>query len=241
MCGRFTLRTPWTRLVEQFSLQQAPELPLCYNIAPTQQVAAVRRHAGGKRELALLRWGLIPNWARDPAMGARMINARGETVHEKPAFRSAFKRRRCLVLADGYYEWKKGPRKKQPYYFRRKDDRPFALAGLWEAWESSLKEDEPVTTVETCTIITTAANDLTADIHDRMPVILPDHAYDAWLATGEGEADALRDLLRPFSSELMQVQPVSTHVNSPKNDDATCIEPLIQTERGGPAAAMPLY
>ena len=155
-------------LVQQFLLDSGPELPLRYNIAPTQQVAVVRKTAElPQRHLVQLKWGLIPSWAKDAKMGARMINARGETVAEKPSFRAAFKRRRCLVLADGYYEWQKSGSKKQPMYITLTNERPFAFAGLWEYWDGA--GDGPI---ESCTVMTTTSNDLTSNIHDRMPVIL---------------------------------------------------------------------
>ena len=222
MCGRFTLRTPTNLLVQQFLLDSAPELPLRYNIAPTQSVAVARESSDlPGRHLVMLQWGLIPSWAKDPKMGARMINARGETVAEKPSFRAAFKRRRCLVLADGYYEWQKGAAKgkKQPVYITMADDRPFAFAGLWEHWEGS--GEGPI---ESCTIITTDSNDLTADVHDRMPVILHAEDYDLWLDRELEEKEPLLPLLRPYHSDDMKVTLVSTHVNNARNDDPGCIQ-----------------
>jgi putative SOS response-associated peptidase YedK len=217
MCGRFTLRTPSNVLVTQFQLAVDPQLPLRFNIAPTQPVAVVRQtSADSPRELAMLHWGLIPSWAKDPKMGARMINARAETVAEKPSFRAAFRRRRCLVLADGYYEWQStGGRSKQPYYIRRRDDAPFAMAGLWEHWP---KGDPPI---ESCTVITTAANDLTRPIHDRMPVILNEADYARWLDPELEDAGAL---LMPQEEGTLRADCVSTHVNRPANDDPRCIE-----------------
>lgn len=231
MCGRFTLRTPSNVLVQQFLLDSSPELSPRYNIAPTQDVAVVR--TGGddpQRRLVLLRWGLIPSWAKDPAMGNRMINARGESVADKPSFRAAFKRRRCLVLADGYYEWKKTPAakggksqgKKQPYYVTMQDERPFAFAGLWEHWPGSDESDTPGP-IESCTIITTDSNDLTRDIHDRMPAILPEDAYEMWLDPELQDRDPLLPLLSPHPSDEMKAEPVSTHVNNVRNDDPDCI------------------
>jgi putative SOS response-associated peptidase YedK len=225
MCGRFTLRTPLSTLIQQFQLAESPQvqLPLRFNIAPTQDVAAIRvAAAGGPRQLGLLRWGLIPSWAKDPAMGARMINARAETVSEKPSFRAAFRRRRCLVPADGFYEWKKIGRKKQPYYFRRRDDRPFALAGLWEQWWDNRERDgEPL---ETCTIITTEANELSQPIHDRMPVILDATDYDLWLDPDAQDKEPLQALLQPYDASQLRADPVSTHVNNVRHDDPQCIE-----------------
>ncbi|HEY1598513.1 MAG TPA: SOS response-associated peptidase [Pirellulales bacterium] len=173
MCGRFTLRTPAHAVADAFGLISTPDLQLRFNIAPTQLVAAVRFDPQqGGRQLTRLRWGLIPSWAADPSIGSRMINARADTVATKPAFRSAFKRRRCLVLADGFYEWKKVGSAKQPFFMRLKDDRPFAFAGLAEHWHRDGQ------TIDSCSIITTESNSLMAEIHDRMPVILPPAEYD---------------------------------------------------------------
>lgn len=167
MCGRFTLRTPAKHIAEIFGLSDVFDLPHQYNIAPSQDVAAVRlNREGKKRELAMLHWGLVPFWAKDPKIGYRTINARAETLATKPSFRNAFKKRRCLIVADGFYEWQKTNGKKQPFLIHMKDDRPFAFAGLWEHW----KGDDEV--IESCTIIVTEANDLMKPIHDRMPVIL---------------------------------------------------------------------
>ncbi len=223
MCGRFTLRTPAHRLAEAFGVAALPNLAPRYNIAPTQDVVAIR-HADAGRELTMLRWGLIPGWAKDPAIGARMINARAETVAEKPSFRAAFRQRRCLVAADGFYEWRKtaeGPKApKQPYYIRLESDAPFAIAGLWERWRDPAGE-----TVESCTLITTEANPALAPIHHRMPVILAAADYDAWLDPRPASAAALHDLLRPYPGAGMTAFPIGRHVNNVRNDDPGCIEP----------------
>ena len=224
MCGRFTLRAPASLIAEQFSLFETAEFHARYNIAPTQEVAAVRvmsaETGAGRRELAWLRWGLVPGWAKDPAVGSRMINARAESVAEKPSFRTPLSRRRCLILADGFYEWQAVGQKKQPYFIRLVDDRPFALAGLWERWEGP---DHRL--VESCTIITTEANALMRPIHDRMPVILPPECLDRWLDPALRDAAAVTPLLRPYPAEDMIAGPVSTYVNSPAHDDPRCIEP----------------
>ena len=222
MCGRFTLRTPASQLVQQFLLDVDSQLTPRFNIAPTQRVAAVRQQDGA-RQLVGLRWGMIPSWTKDASVGSRMINARGETVASKPSFRSALKRRRCLVLADGYYEWKKEGSQKQPYFIRLRDDQPFAFAGLWEAWQDPMAEkgDPPW---ETCTIITTDANELSASIHDRMPVILDAADHELWLDPDLQEAAPLQPLLRPYPSGEMTADPVSTHVNKPAHDDPRCVE-----------------
>ena len=224
MCGRFTLRTPAHRLAEAFGVDALPNLAPRYNIAPTQDVVAIRRGDDG-RELAMLRWGLIPGWAKDPAIGARMINARAETVAEKPSFRAAFRQRRCLIAADGFYEWRKtaeAPKApKQPYYIRLESDAPFAIAGLWERWR-----DPAGATVESCTLITTVANRELASIHHRMPVILAPADYDAWLEPRPASAAALHDLLRPYPGAAMTAIPIGRHVNNVRNDDPACIEAL---------------
>jgi putative SOS response-associated peptidase YedK len=221
MCGRFTLTKPIPVLAELFLFPEtAPQDPR-YNIAPTQTVAAVRAPADpNHRELAFLRWGLIPSWATDPAIGNRLINARAETVAEKPSFRSAFRQRRCLVLADGFYEWQRLDGKKQPYYFRMRDGQPFAFAGLWERSTNQGK------TVETCTLLTTEANELLRTIHDRMPVILQPDRYDRWLDPSVQKPDVLKPLLHPYPTEPMTGYPVGSLVNNPRNDSPKCVEPV---------------
>jgi len=171
--------------------------------------------------LVWLRWGLIPSWASDPAIGNRMINARAETAPDKPAFRAAFRRRRCLVAADGFYEWQRSGRGKQPYFFRTRDDRLFAFAGLWESWEGA-----DHLAIESCTILTTEAGEPVLPIHDRMPVILAPGDYDRWLDPAVQRPDALRPLLRPYPPEAMMGSAVGPHVNNPIHDDPRCIEPI---------------
>jgi putative SOS response-associated peptidase YedK len=227
MCGRFTLRTPSTQLAQQFRLPSVPDLPPRYNIAPTQPVAAVRA-PGGQRELVMLHWGLIPSWADSPRVGNRSINARAETADRRPMFRSAFRQRRCLVLADGFYEWKPTGKQKQPYYIHAADGRPFAFAGLWERWRGA---EEPI---ESCTILTTDANRRLASLHDRMPVILAPDDYDLWLDSAVQEAERLKPLLAPYPDDELQMHAVSTDVNRPKNDSPECIEPIeVQTSLPG--------
>ena len=224
MCGRFTLTTPIETLVESFGIETAAEgISPRYNIAPTQPVATVLDEGEGRR-LALLRWGLIPGWAKDPSIGNRMINARAETVAEKPAFRAAFQRRRCLVLSDGFYEWQKVEQGKRPMYIRMKDGLPFAFAGLWERWRSPNGS-----TVDSCTILTTDPNELMRPIHNRMPVILPPEAYELWLDPAVQTPGPLLQLLRAYPVEEMEAYPVSPRVNNPANDDPLCIEPVTQT------------
>ena len=217
MCGRYTLSTPAGRLAEEFQLDSTVEIPPSYNIAPTQQVAAVLEDEGGRR-LEMLRWGLVPSWADDPDIGARMINARSETAPEKPSFRRAFRGRRCLIAADGFYEWKREDGGKQPYYFRMQDGRPFAFAGLWESWDKGGGE------LLTCTILTTRANSVLQGIHDRMPVILPHDAYNAWLDP-DADREELGELMIPYPGDDLETYPVSRFVNSPRNNDERCIEP----------------
>ncbi len=219
MCGRYTLKTPVEELAEEFGFEASSvELPPNYNVAPTQEVAAVLEE-GGERRLELLRWGLIPSWADDPGIGSRMINARSETAPEKPSFRRAFRERRCLIPADGFYEWQRTNGAKQPYYIRMKEGHPFAFAGLWESWKDGSGPE-----IHSCTILTTKPNALAAEIHDRMPVILPHGAYDAWLDP-EAERDELYGLLAPYPEDEMEAYPVSRFVNSPQNNDPRCIEP----------------
>ncbi|QDV35659.1 SOS response-associated peptidase [Tautonia plasticadhaerens] len=218
MCGRYTLRTTAREIAETFDVPEVPELPARFNIAPTQDVPVVRLGDGG-REFHLLHWGLIPSWADDPDIGSRMINARAETVAEKPAFRRAFRSRRCLVVSDGFFEWRREGGRKQPYFIRMKDDRPFAFAGLWERWD---KLGEPI---ESCTLITGEPNEVVALIHDRMPVIVPESAYEHWLDPDVQDPKRLQGLLVPCPSEEMEAYPVSTLVNSPSNDVERCVEP----------------
>ena len=219
MCGRYTLRTPVEKLAEEFGFEATSvELPPKYNVAPTQEVAAVLSE-GGERHLELLRWGLIPSWADDPGIGSRMINARAETAPEKPSFRRAFRERRCLIPADGFYEWKRTNGTKQPYCIRMREGRPFAFAGLWESWK-----DDGGPEIRSCAILTTAPNALAGEIHDRMPVILPAGSYDAWLDP-EAEKEELVALLAPYPEAEMEAYPVSRFVNSPSNNDPRCIEP----------------
>jgi len=222
MCGRFTLFEADKILSKEFGVSGVLPLSPRYNIAPSQPIAAVRTpHTGAGRELALLRWGLIPSWSKDPAIGNRLINARAETVQEKPSFRNAFRRHRCLIPTNGFYEWQRQERGKQPYFVRMRDERIFAFAGLWDRWESP---DDGV--IETCAILTTAANAVLAPIHGRMPVILPQAEYARWLDPALKDPDSLSPLLVPFPPEEMLAIPVSPRVNAPSTDDEKCIAPL---------------
>ena len=222
MCGRFTQTASPQVIAEHFHLDEPPLFTPRYNIAPSQQVASIHLNfAASKRECVVLRWGLIPSWAKDPKIGNQCINAKAETVAEKPAFRAAFKKRRCLVIADGFYEWQLHGKQKQPMRIGLRDRRPFAFAGLWEHWQPS--EGEPI---ESCTIITTQPNALMESIHNRMPVILDAKDYAAWLDPAFQHVDTLKVLLRSFPAEHMTAFPVSTLVNNPRHDAPQCLEPV---------------
>jgi putative SOS response-associated peptidase YedK len=224
MCGRFTLRARPQAVAEAFELLELSDLSPRYNIAPTQPVASVRLDPDrGGRVLVWQRWGLIPSWARDPSIGNRMINARAETVATKPAFRNAFAARRCLIVADGYYEWQKTAEGKQPYFIHRRDDAPFAFAGLWERWGPER--------LESCTIITTAANASMRSLHDRMPVILQPADYSRWLDPAVRDGEALASVLRPARDDLLAADPVQPVVNNPRNDVPECVSPIGPPQR----------
>lgn len=209
------------QIAEQFSLAMTPQLAPRYNIAPSQPVAAARQNRDTQqRELVHFHWGLIPSWAKDPAIGYKMINARSETVAEKPSFRNALKYRRCLVPASGFYEWQKVGKGKQPHYIQLMDGEPFAIAGLWEHWQSADGSE-----IESVTLLTTSPNEVMRPLHDRMPVILHPDDYTLWLDPQTTQSDLLLPLLRPFPAEQMLAYPVSTLVNSPANDLPACILP----------------
>ncbi|MGR6034467.1 MAG: SOS response-associated peptidase [Candidatus Nitrosoglobus sp.] len=220
MCGRYVLHTSLEQIAAHFQLQKTQKITPRFNISPSQEVPVIRGDSQ-HRELAMLRWGLIPSWAKEEKTRYNMINARAETITTKPAFRGAFRYRRCLIPADGFYEWKSTASGKQPYYIRRHDGKVFAFAGLWEHWER-----EPNKFIDSCTIIVTDANDLIWPIHDRMPVILDPADYEAWLNPENQDVRILMGLLKPYSSEKMEDYPVSLRVNSPKNEDPKCILPL---------------
>jgi putative SOS response-associated peptidase YedK len=217
MCGRFTLYSSKKIIADLFRLHGIPNLAPRYNISPSQQVAVVRA-TQTDRELAMLRWGLIPGWAKDSKIAP--INAQAETADKKPFFRHAMKKQRCLVPADGWYEWKAEGKKKLPFYFGAKDGAPVALAGLWESWE---KDGE---LLETFALLTTEANKVAATVHTRMPVIIPSDEFERWLDLGNQDVATLQDLLLPSQAEKLVVRPVSTRVNNPKNEEAECIEAL---------------
>lgn len=225
MCGRFTLLIPGEELAQHFDVQETPSLAPRYNIAPTQPVAAVRFNRDrGRRELVHLHWGLIPFWAKDTSMAGRMINARSETVAEKPAFRAAYKYRRCLIPASGFYEWQKQNGHKQPYYIHHAEAQPLALAGLWEHWQGSDGSE-----IESCTILTTRPNDKIRPLHNRMPVILDSGDYDVWLHSDGQNMDELQHLLRPAPEETLEAYPIGTYVNNPQNEGPRCVAPLAES------------
>lgn len=219
MCGRFVQATPGEVVAEVFGLSEVPRLAPRYNVAPTQEAAVVRPEAGG-RKLVFCRWGLIPSWAKDPAIGNRLINARAETLSEKPSFRRALVSRRCVIPATGFYEWKRETSGKTPYFFRLQSALPMALAGLWEVWQP---EEGPA--VASFTIITTEANDFMRGIHDRMPAILPKKSMEAWLDPSLGDASFLCALLKPAPAGWLAAFPVTRQVNNPAYDAPDCILP----------------
>lgn len=229
MCGRFTLTVPASEIADALGRFAGlePELKPRYNIAPTQSILALRQVAADQPPTyCQLRWGLVPFWADDLKIGSRLLNARSDGVADKPAFRAAFKRRRCLIAADGFYEWQARPANgakgkktaKQAFHIRRKDRRPFAFAGLWETWD---KGESPV---ESCTIITTDANDVARPLHDRMPVILDAQDHARWLSPEPVDPALLLELLRPYPAEAMNAVPVSPVVNNARFDDPTCLD-----------------
>jgi putative SOS response-associated peptidase YedK len=212
------------RLVEEYfdSVSDEPDWTPRYNIAPTQPVPVIRQHPKEPvRDLSLMRWGLIPSWAKDSSVAGSMINARAETAAAKPAFRDALKSRRCLIPADGFYEWAKTGKGKQPYCFEVNEGELFAFAGLWDRWR-----DASGNPVETCSILTTTPNAVISAVHDRMPVILDPDSYDLWLDPGMRNVAAASELLRPFDARLMRCYPVSTRINHVANDDAECSKPV---------------
>lgn len=221
MCGRFSLSVTEEALAAQFALEDLPEIAPRFNIAPTQETVVIRARESGAREAALMRWGLVPFWAKDRKIGSRMINARSETAAEKPAYRAAFKRRRCLVPADGFYEWRRENGAKQPYRIVAGAGEPFAMAGLWERWDK-----DPDGELLSFTVLTTSPNELVAPIHDRMPVILEPEDYATWLDPSVDDRGALEALLDAYPAAAMEAYPVSKVVNSPANDDPRCIARL---------------
>lgn len=223
MCGRFRLSRRKKIIEEQFETQPwDDDWNPRFNIAPTQPIPVIRQHPKEPiRQVATVRWGLVPSWAKDSSGAARMINARSETAHTLPAFREAMKLRRCLVPADGFYEWKRTGAAKQPYCFEVNDGELFAFAGLWERWR-----DPSGQWVKSCAILTTTPNAVTSAIHDRMPVILEPDSYDLWLDPGMTDVQVISELLKPFDPSLMRCYPVSSRVNHVANDDEACSAPV---------------
>lgn len=221
MCGRYARHSSVHEFAELFRVQGELELAPSFNVAPTQEVLAAREDATGERRLGLLRWGLVPFWSKGPDTRYSMINARADTLDQKPAFRAAFRARRCLIAANGFYEWQRSMDGKQPFYIGLPDGGPFAMAGLWERWKGA---DGRI--IESCAIVTTDANERLAEIHDRMPVILRLEDHGAWLDRSNVDAELLKKLLRPYPEGVLVAYPVSRRVNSVANDDAECMQPL---------------
>ena len=219
MCGRYTLTSAPEAIRALFRYDEQPNFPPRYNIAPTQPIAIVRV-VEGKRQFALVRWGLLPSWVKDPKTFSLVINARGESVNDKPAFRAAMKYRRCLIPADGFYEWQRGGERKQPFYVRAKNGGPLAYAGLWESWTGPNGEE-----LETAAVVTTDANKTLAPIHERMPVVVPPEAFDLWLNCDTVDARTAATLVQPAPDDLLEAYEISTAVNRVANDDAKLIAP----------------
>lgn len=221
MCGRLTLRTPTSALTALFSGLQFSQRAFRFNICPTQPVLCIRPTSSSQLEAVDLRWGFIPSWTKDTKPGLGLINARSETAAVKPSFRDAFQQRRCLIVADGFFEWKKTGTAKQPFYICRKDHQPFCLAGLWESWQN---KDQPTETpVQTCTVLTTSANEFIASIHNRMPVFLEPSQFESWLDKSSHVSNTIQPMLSPLRTDSLQAYPVSTLVNRPVNDSEECI------------------
>ena len=217
MCGRFVLTTPASELATCFRLDERVDIVPRFNIAPGTDIPAIRHSPDGKRVMHLLRWGLVPHWAKDPSIGARLSNAWGETLTEKPSFRDVFKRCRCLVPADGFYKKKSEDKQKQPYYFSMKSGEPFALGGLWESWRAPNGD-----ILRTCCLITTEPNEIMLPVHDRMPVIVSPDDYETWLT---GDPDNVQALVRPYQTDGMQAWAVSKRVSRASEEGADLIVP----------------
>jgi putative SOS response-associated peptidase YedK len=222
MCGRYSLEISPQQMMEMFGLHRLPEITARYNIAPSQNVPAIVLAPDSTgRIFKMLKWGLIPSWSKSEEFGHKLINARAETINEKPSFREAFQKRRCLIPTSGFYEWKKKGKEKQPYFIGLNDQEPFAFAGLWESWQ---QPDGPI--IESTSIITTTPNPVVKEIHPRMPVILPPEAYALWLDRTVTRPEKLLPLLSAYPGEKMMTYPVSNYVNNPRNEDVKCLEPI---------------
>ena len=224
MCGRYAVTSAPEAIRTLFGYAEQPDFPPRYNVAPTQPIAIVRM-VDGRRQFALVRWGLLPSWVQDPKNFSLLINARGESVMDKPAFKAAMKYRRCLVPANRFYDWKASATRRQPYYVRAKWRQPLAFAGLWESWTGPNGEE-----LETAAIVTTRANRALADIHDRMPVIVPPDAFDLWLNCNAVDAETAGTLIAPAPEDLLEAYEVSSAVNRTANDHAQLVEPNSATE-----------
>jgi putative SOS response-associated peptidase YedK len=221
MCGRFTFAISPELLAEVFGVPVLEEIPHRYNIAPSQPVPIIREAATDGRYLSSIRWGLVPHWAKDPSIGNRMINARCETVHEKPAFRQAIRARRCIVPASGFFEWAASPEGKSPHYVTMRDGSPLAFAGIWDSWKTPEGE-----ILETCAILTTTANSLMAPLHDRIPVLLHPSEFELWLDRSMNNPEKLQRLYQSYPAELLQEREVSSMVNNPTHDTPENITPV---------------
>jgi|SRR5215475_1006970 len=224
MCGRYAVTSAPEAIRTLFGYAEQPTFPPRYNVAPTQPIAIVRM-VDGRRQFALVRWGLLPSWVQDPKNFSLLINARGESVMDKPAFKAAMKYRRCLVPANGFYDWKAGGTRRQPYYVRAKSGEPLAFVGLWETWIGPNGEE-----LETAAIVTTRANRALADIHERMPVVVPPDAFDLWLNCSAVDAETAGTLIAPAPEDLLEAYEVSSAVNRTANDHAQLVEPNSATE-----------
>jgi putative SOS response-associated peptidase YedK len=233
MCGRYTVTSTPEAIRALFGYSEQPNFPPRYNVAPTQPIAIVRL-TDGKRQFALVRWGLLPSWVKDPKNFTLLINARGESVIEKPAFRAAMKRRRCLIPADGFYEWKATGARKQPHYVRAKSHGPLAFAGLWESWTGPNGEE-----LETAAIVTTRANETLKSLHERMPVIVPPDAFDLWLDCANVDPETASALIAPAPEGLLEAYEVSTAVNRTANDNPKLVEPFAGGGEVAPAPKPP--
>jgi len=222
MCGRFALWSGREEIEAAFAVRLSAEPQTGYNIAPSREVTAVRASREGNREAAFLRWGLVPSWAKAPDSGYRMINARADTVFQKPAYRTAIRRRRCLIPANAFFEWKRTEKGKQPYLIQVGEGEVFGLAGLWEVWQNR----ETGETIESCAILTTRPNEAMQELHDRMPVIVSPESHSLWLDPRVGEPDRIAPLLEPYPAEEMRMHPIGREVNNPANDHPSVVRPL---------------